>query len=66
MGPFDLPPLRGGIVCKFCTASPFYAWQRRLTRADIGWALHKSPHRSIGAVRDVQITKRTASGRVEE
>ena len=66
MGPFDLPPLHGGVVCRFCTASPFFSWQRRLTRADIGWALHQSPHRSIGSVRDVQVTKRTASGRVEE
>src|SRR3989338_2428215 len=27
MGTFDLEPLRGGIVCPFCSASPFYRWQ---------------------------------------
>ena len=24
---FDLAPLRGGILCQLCAASPFYAWQ---------------------------------------
>jgi len=66
MGKFDLEPLRGGVVCTFCSASPFFQWRRRLTRADVNWALHNSPHGSIGAIRDLQVTKRTASGRAEE
>lgn len=65
MGSYDLAPLRGGIVCQFCSASPFYAWQRRLTTADIAFALSKSPHGSIGTVQDVQVTRRTPSGRAE-
>jgi len=66
MGDYDLPPLRGGIVCRFCSASPFFQWQRRLTRADIGWALRKSPYGSIGPVSALRVVKRTASGRAQE
>ncbi|MBI4598466.1 MAG: SpoIID/LytB domain-containing protein [Candidatus Omnitrophica bacterium] len=65
MGPYDLPPLRGGVVCHLCERSPFYLWQRRLTRADINWALLKSRHGSVGPILDLQVTKRTASGRAE-
>ena len=43
MGPYDLLPLQGGVRCTFCSASPFFQWQRRLTRADVSWALHQSP-----------------------
>jgi len=66
MGPFDLEPLRGGILCTFCSASPFYRWQRRLTKAEIGWALRKSRHGSLGMIRTFEVTKRTAAGRAEE
>ncbi len=66
MGPFDLEPLQGGVVCRFCDASPFASWQRRLTREDIAWALHKSPLGSVGWVKDLKVTRRTASGRVSE
>ncbi len=66
MGRFDLPPLRGGVRCTFCTASPFFQWQRRLTREDVAWALRKSPYGSIGSILDVRVTQRTASGRAQE
>jgi stage II sporulation protein D len=66
MGPFDLEPLQGGVRCAFCTASPFFQWQRRLTKADVNWALRKSPHGSIGAIRNLRVTKQTAFGRAEE
>ena len=66
MGPYDVEPLRGGIACTFCSASPFFRWQRRLTRADVGWALRKSRYGSIGAVSDFRVTQRTGSGRVQE
>ena len=66
MGKFDLEPLRGGIVCTLCSASPFFHWQRRLTKADLNWALRSSPFGSVGKVIDVRVTKRTASGRAEE
>ena len=66
MGPFDLEPLRGGVRCMFCSASPFFQWQRRLTRADVAWALRKSPYGPIGAIRDVQVASRTATGRAQE
>ena len=66
MGDFDLEPLRGGVVCSFCLASPFFRWQRRLTKADVGWALRKSRYGSIGAVSDIRVTKRTAAGRAQE
>ncbi len=65
MGPYDLEPLRGGIVCTLCAASPFYAWRRRLTKADVAWALRNSPYGSIGTVNEMEVTRRTASGRAE-
>ena len=66
MGDYDIEPLRGGIGCTLCSASPFFRWQRRITKADLGWALRKSPHGPIGAVKDVQVTKRTPTGRAQE
>ena len=66
MGKFDLPPLAGGITCRYCSGSPFFSWQRRLSRADVAWALHKSPHGSIGAIKSFEVTKRTPSQRVEQ
>lgn len=66
MGDFDLEPLRGGIVCTFCAASPFYRWQRRLSRADVGWALRKSARGSIGTVNGLRVTRRSETGRAQE
>ena len=66
MGDFDLEPLRGGIVCNFCSASPFYRWRRRFTKADISWALSKSPRGSIGPVSALQVTRRSQTGRAQE
>ena len=66
MGPFDLPPLAGGVRCTLCSASPFFQWQRRVTKADLAWALRKSRYGSLGPISDFRVTKRTASGRAEE
>jgi stage II sporulation protein D len=66
MGDFDLVPLRGGIACTLCAASPFFRWQRRLAKADLSWALRKSRYGSIGAVAEMRVSRRTASGRVQE
>ncbi len=66
MGKFDLEPLRGGIACSFCSASPFFHWQRRLTKADVGWALRQSRYGTIGTVTNLQVTKRTETGRAQE
>jgi len=37
-----------------------------VTKADVGWALRNSPYGSLGPIVDLQVTKRTASGRAEE
>ena len=66
MGPYDLLPLQGGIACRFCSASPFFAWQRRLSKADLAWALRNSRYGSLGPIRELAVTKRTPSGRAEE
>ena len=66
MGSFNLEPLQGGLACAFCAASPFYRWQRRVTIADVNWALRQSAHGSAGTVQDVRVTKRTAAGRAQE
>lgn len=63
---YDIEPLRGGVRCSFCTASPFSAWRQRLTRADVNWALKKSRHGTVGAVRDLQVARRSSSGRAEQ
>ena len=66
MGTYDLEPLQGGLVCHFCSGSPFYRWKRRLTKADVAWALRKSPHGRVGTVQDVRISERTPTGRIEQ
>ena len=66
MGNFDLRPLQGGVVCSFCSASPFFRWQRRLTNADVAWALRKSRYGPVGPISDLRVTARTASGRAQE
>ena len=66
MGNFDVPPLQGGVHCHFCTASPFYHWQRRFSKEDVTWTLRKSRYGSIGTIRDMRVTKKTDSGRVEQ
>jgi stage II sporulation protein D len=66
MGKFDLRPLEGGVRCSFCAASPFYRWQRRLSRADVGWALRKSRYGSIGSVTAMEVARRTPTGRAQE
>ncbi len=63
---YDIPPLEGGFMCKYCTASPFHTWKRRLTKEDVNWVLHKGPHGKVGTVREVVVTKRTAGGRAEQ
>lgn len=64
MGPFDLQPLRGGVSCSFCAESPFFRWQRRLSKADLAWAVTKAGRGSIWPVEDLRIVKYTPNGRV--
>ncbi len=66
MGKFNLPPLAGNVVCRYCSASPFFSWQRRLTRADVSWALRKNPQGAVGRVLSMEVSKRTPTGRVEQ
>lgn len=63
---YTIEPLQGGIRCSFCTASPFYTWHRRLTRADVNWALKKSRHGTVGPVRELRVMRRSPAGRVEQ
>jgi stage II sporulation protein D len=64
MGPFDIEPLHGNVQCTFCQASPFYRWQRKLSFADISWALKKHKRASIWPVQRVSVVERTLGGRV--
>ena len=66
MGAYDVEPLRGGVRCRWCSASPFFSWRQRLTKADWAWALSKSAFGPVGAVLDVRVTKRTPAGRVAQ
>lgn len=63
---YTIEPLQGGVRCSFCAASPFHDWRRRVTRADINWALKKSRHGTVGPVQELRIARRSPSGRVEQ
>ena len=64
MGPFDLEPLQGNIQCAFCAASPCYRWRRRLSYADVSWAVKQQGRGSIWPVEEVAVVERTMTGRV--
>ena len=64
LGPFDLEPLKGGLQCSFCVDSPFFRWQRRLSKADVAWAVKKLGRGSIWPVEAMRIAQYTATGRV--
>ena len=64
MGPFDLEPLNGGARCVFCVDSPFFRWQRRMSKADVAWAVKKLGRGSVWPVEEMQIGQYTATGRV--
>jgi stage II sporulation protein D len=66
MGPYDITPLQGGVLCDFCSSSPFYTWRRRLSKEDVSWALHKQGRGSVGTVDDLRVVSRTSSGRAEQ
>jgi stage II sporulation protein D len=64
MGPYDIEPLRGNIRCAFCALSPFYRWERRLTKADVSWALKKNRRASLWPVERLEVSERTMTGRL--
>ena len=66
MGSFDLAPLKGSRMCPYCHESPFYRWQRRVTAADLAWAVKQQRGTSIWPVTDLEIAGRTPSGRVAQ
>jgi stage II sporulation protein D len=66
MGPYDLPPLAGGVLCRFCSESPFFQWQRRFSYADIAWAIKKRRGSSVWPVQQVDVAATTATGRVQQ
>ena len=66
MGPFDLEPLRGNLACTFCAASPFYRWQRRLTKADVAWAVKQQGRGSVWPVQALEAAAYSPTGRVAQ
>jgi len=67
MGPaYDLEPLRGGVACAFCVSSPFYRWQRVLTKADVAWALKQKQYGSVGVVNELNVVERSPTGRAQK
>ena len=66
MGPFDLEPLQGTLTCSFCVESPFYRWQRRLTRADVAWAVKQQGRGSVWPVEAMEIAAYSPTGRVAQ
>ena len=66
MGPYDVEPLHGGVTCSFCQESPFYRWERRLSKADIAWALKQKGFGSVGTVTGLDVVQRTATGRAAQ
>ncbi len=66
MGPFDLAPLKGRVACSFCVESPFYRWQRRLSAADVGWAVKQAGRGSMWPVQDVSLLAYSPTGRIAQ
>ena len=66
MGRFDVPPLKGGRRCSFCAESPFYRWQRRLTAADIAWAVKQQGKGSIWPATGLEIVSLSPTGRAAQ
>ena len=66
MGPFDLEPLQGKLACSFCVDSPFYRWQRQLTKADIAWAVKRQGRGSIWPVEGMEIAAYSPTGRIAQ
>ena len=64
MGPFNLDPLKGSLTCSFCVASPFYRWQRQLTKADVAWAVKRQGRGSVWPIEDMQVVEYSLTGRV--
>ena len=64
MGPFHLEPLRGHMACSFCVSSPFYRWQRHLTKEDLAWAVKQQGRGSISPVEGFEVASYTDTGRV--
>ncbi|MBI3324632.1 MAG: SpoIID/LytB domain-containing protein [Candidatus Omnitrophica bacterium] len=66
MGPYDIPPLKGGIACRFCSGSPFYRWRQRVSYADIGWAIKQQRGETIWPVQAVESAAFSPTGRVQQ
>ena len=67
MGPgYDLEPLQGNAACSFCSASPFYRWQQRLSKADVAWAVKKSGRGSVWPVDGLAVVALSRTGRVSK
>ena len=60
----DLPPLRG-VVCEFCRISPHYSWRREFQSSAVQKLLNQKGY-MVGLIKEIKVSKTTASGRVRE
>jgi stage II sporulation protein D len=59
----DILPLKG-VECRFCTNSPHYQWEVKLSFKDIEEALRGHGY-NVGKIKDISIIERNRSGRVQ-
>ncbi|HTU80644.1 MAG TPA: SpoIID/LytB domain-containing protein [Candidatus Acidoferrales bacterium] len=58
-------PYLGGVVCRYCTDSPYYRWQASVAMDDIAQRFSEQLD-PIGALQNVVIGSRDASGRARD
>jgi stage II sporulation protein D len=63
-----LPPLRGGVTCRYCYRSKKYQWSGvTVTKREIAEAMHRSADPAVqrlGPIRRVEVAAETPGGRV--
>lgn len=58
-----LPPLAGGVVCKYCWFSPHFSWHAKVGLREMEELLKKHGI-TVGVIRDMEVVARSSSGRV--
>lgn len=61
----DLPPLGGGVLCDYCSQSPYYKWTKEIPLWTLEAKLRDSGYK-IGKAASVKILSRNQSGRVDK
>ena len=61
----DMPPLKGGVMCDYCTRSPHYKWRKEIPLWTLEENLNKNGYK-LARIASVEILSRNRSGRVDK